>query len=290
MDPVAIIQFCAHLHTRNYSPHTVENYGRDLRLFFALVAKDPETVSGRDVAHFVEQQRHAQRAATTINRRLNALQHFFVYLATERQTLGINPVKPSHFLRRGRPLPKTLSPDQVRRLFAQIKHPLDHALCLLMLRCGLRVSEVARLKQADLDWEQQALRITQGKGRKDRVVYVAADALAALQTCRALRPATVPDDLLFWNQKRPQRPLSSKGIQKKVERYAKAAAIKASCHSLRHTFASNLLEEGAAVISIKELLGHASIKSSERYAKLSNQRVKQVYQQTMRKVIAKTRV
>ena len=95
---------------------------------------------------------------------------------------------------------------------------------------------------------------------------------------------------MFWNQKRPQCALSSKGIQKKMERYAKAAGIKASCHSLRHTFASNLLEEGAEVISIKELLGHASIESSERYAKLSNQRVKQVYQETIRKVIAKTRV
>jgi site-specific recombinase XerD len=290
MEPVAITQFCAHLYTRHYSLHTVDNYGRDLRLFFALVDKDPETVSGRDITYFVEQQRQVQRAATTINRRLNALQHFFEYLATERQTLGINPVKPSHFLRRGHPLPKTLSQDQVRRLFAQITHPLDHALCLLMLRCGLRVSEVARLKRADLDWEQQALRVHQGKGRKDRVVYVATDALAALRTCLALRPAVVPDDLLFWNQKRPQRPLSSKGIQKKLERYAKAADIKASCHSLRHTFASNLLEEGAEVISIKELLGHASIKSSERYAKLSNQRVKHVYLQTMRKVIAKTPV
>ena len=79
-------------------------------------------------------------------------------------------------------------------------------------------------------------------------------------------------------------------MQKKMERYAKAAGIKASCHSLRHTFASNLLEAGAEVIAIKELLGHASIASSERYAKLSNQRVKQVYQQTTRKVIAKTRV
>jgi site-specific recombinase XerD len=100
----------------------------------------------------------------------------------------------------------------------------------------------------------------------------------------------VPGDLVFWNQKRTHRALSSKGIQKKMERYAKAAGIKASCHSLRHTFASNLLEEGAEVISIKELLGHASMGSSERYAKLSNQRVKQVYLQTIRKVIAKTRV
>jgi site-specific recombinase XerD len=178
----------------------------------------------------------------------------------------------------------------VRRLFAHITHPLDRALYLLMLRCGLRVSEVARLMPADLDWDQQSLRIIQGKGRKDRVVYVAADALAALRTCLALRPAVVPEAVLFWNQKRPQHPLSSKGMQKKLERYAKAANIKASCHSLRHTFASNLLEAGAEVIAIKDLLGHASIQSSERYAKLSNQRVKQVYQQTMRKVIAKTRV
>ena len=285
-----IAQFCAYLQQRNDSPHTIDNYGRDLRLFFTLVAKEPCTVSGRDVTAFVAQQRAGQRAATTINRRLNALQHFFAYLATDHQTLGSNPVKPSHFLRRGRPLPKGLSTEQVRRLFAQITHPLDHALYLLMLRCGLRVSEVARLTSADLDWDQQSLRITQGKGRKDRIVYIAPDALAALRTCVRFRPTAVPAAVLFWNQKRPQHPLSSKGIQKKLERYAKAADIKASCHSLRHTFASNLLEAGAEVIAIKDLLGHASIQSSERYAKLSNQRVKQVYQQTMRKVIAKTRV
>src|SRR5262249_59878545 len=88
----------------------------------------------------------------------------------------------------------------------------------------------------------------------------------------------------------PASPTVDQRHPEKIERYAKAAGVKASCHSLRHTFATNLLEAGAEVISIKELLGHASIASSERYAKLSNQRVKQVYQQTIRKVIAKTRV
>jgi site-specific recombinase XerD len=159
-----------------------------------------------------------------------------------------------------------------------------------MLRCGLRVSEVAKLKLSDFDWEQKSLMIEQGKGRKDRVVYLSADAIAALKACLELRPASVPGDLLFWNQKRSDRALSTKGIQKKVERYAKAAGVKASCHSLRHTFASNLLEEGAEVTSIKELLGHSSIESSERYAKLSNQRVKQMYLHTIKKVIEKTRV
>jgi len=290
MEPLEVKLFCAYLHTRNYSPHTIENYGRDLRLFFAPLQKALRAVSWRDIEHFMQQQHQAQLAATTINRRLHALKHFFDYLVMERQTLVTNPVKPSHLLRQGRPLPKKLSQDQVRILFTQITNPLDHALYLLMLRCGLRVSEVARLRRSDLDWEQQSLRIDQGKGRKDRVVYVSADALAALRTCLAVRPAAVPGEVLFWNQKRPHRALSSKGMQKKMERYAKAAGIKASCHSLRHTFASNLLEEGAEVISIKELLGHASMESSERYAKLSNQRVKQIYQQTIRKVIAKTRV
>ena len=290
MEPLEVKLFCAYLRTRNYSPHTIENYGRDLRLFFAPLQKALRAVSWRDIEQFMQQQHQAQLAATTINRRLHALKHFFDSLVMERQTLVTNPVKPSHLLRQGRPLPKKLSQDQVRLLFTQITNPLDHALYLLILRCGLRVSEVARLRRSDLDWEQQSLRIDQGKGRKDRVVYVSADALAALRTCLAARPAAVPGEVVFWNQKRPHRALSSKGMQKKMERYAKAAGIKASCHSLRHTFASNLLEEGAEVISIKELLGHASLESSERYAKLSNQRVKQIYQQTIRKVIAKTRV
>jgi len=290
MEPAAVQQFGVYLQNRNYSPHTIENYGRDLRLFFAPLDHGPSAVSWRDIEAFIQQQRQAHLAASTINRRLNALKHFFDYLVMEEQSCAHNPVKPSHFLRRGRPLPKPLAQDQVRALFAQITHPMDHALGLLMLRCGLRVGEVARLRLADIDWMQQSIRIEQGKGRKDRIVYLSTDAREALRTCLTTRPTVVPDGFVFWNQKRPHRVLSSKGIQKKMERYAKAAGLKASCHSLRHTFASNLLEAGAEVISIKELLGHASIGSSERYAKLSNQRVKEVYQQTMRKVIAHTRV
>jgi integrase/recombinase XerC len=290
MDLKVIDHFCLYLRRRNYSPHTVDNYGRDLHRFFTMLAKAPHEVSWRDIDAFIAQQQQAQRTATTIHRRLHALKHFFDYLMMEDQGTAMNPVKPSHFPRRGRPLPKQLTQDHVRTLFAQITHPLDHALALLMLRGGLRVSEVAHLRLQDIDWDQPALRIEQGKGRKDRIVYLSADVVTALRTCLATRPDIVPTGLVCWNQKRPHRPLSTKGIQKKLERYAKAAGVKASCHSLRHTFASNLLEAGAEVIVIKELLGHASIQSSERYARLSNQRVKQIYQATIRKVIAKTRV
>lgn len=290
MELKEIARVCQYLQTRNYSPHTLENYARDLRLFFAPLDKDLAQVNWRDVDYFVQQQARAELTATTINRRLHTLKHFFDYLILEEQQRVTNPVKPSHFLRRGRPLPKKLTQAQVKELRAQITHPLDHALCLLMLRCGLRVSEVAQLKLANIDWEQQSLLIEQGKGRKDRVVYLSADTVASLQACLPLRPDSVPHGLFFWNRKRPQRALSAKGIQKKFERFAKAAGIQASCHKLRHTFASNLLEEGAEIMSVKELLGHSTLAASERYAQLSNQRVKNVYLQTMQKVIEKTRV
>src|SRR5262250_3818303 len=268
-----INRFRAYLERRLFSAHTVVSYTTDLRLFFAEVTVPLAHVSFREVDQFVETQHQHSRSWATINRRLNALKHFFDY-CLEQQFVGGNPVKPSHFVRRGRPLPKALSREQVQRLFGQIDHPMDRALFLVMLRCGLRVSEVAQLKLEQIDWEQQALRIVQGKGRKDRRVYLSPDAMASVQQCLEQHPGVRAQGYVFWNRKRAQQPLSPKGIQKKMERYAKAAGIKASCHSLRHTFASNLLEAGAEVIAIKELLGHMSIASSERYAKLSNQRVK----------------
>jgi integrase/recombinase XerD len=187
-------------------------------------------------------------------------------------------------VRRGRPLPQALSREQVQRLFAQINHPMDRALFLVMLRCGLRVSEVAQLKLEQIDWEPQALHVEQGKGRKDRRVYLSPDAVASVQQCLAQHPGERAQGYVFWNRNRHARSLSVKAIQKKMERYAKAAGIPASCHSLRHTFASNLLEHGAEVIAIRDFLGHSQLSSSERYAKVSSQKIKQEYLRTMQKI------
>jgi site-specific recombinase XerD len=285
----ALDRFRLYLERRQFSGHSIASYTCDLRLFFAEIAVPLAQVSFREVDQFVEHQHHHGRSWATINRRLNALKHFFDFCLDQQWVLG-NPVKPSHFVRRGRPLPKALSREQVQRLFAQIEHPMDRALFLVILRCGLRVSEVAQLKLEHIDWEQQALHVVQGKGRKDRCVYLSPDAVASVQQCLAQHPGAQAQGSVFWNRKRAERPLSVKAIQKKMERYAKAAGIIASCHSLRHTFASNLLEHGAEVVAIRDFLGHSQIASSERYAKLSSQKIKQEYMRTMQKILKQGQV
>jgi site-specific recombinase XerD len=285
----ALDRFRLYLERRQFSGHSIASYTCDLRLFFAEIAVPLAQVSFREVDQFVEHQHHHGRSWATINRRLNALKHFFDFCLDQQWVLG-NPVKPSHFVRRGRPLPKALSREQVQRLFAQIEHPMDRALFLVILRCGLRVSEVAQLKLEHIDWEQQALHVVQGKGRKDRCVYLSPDAVASVQQCLAQHPGAQAQGYVFWNRKRAERPLSVKAIQKKMERYAKAAGIIASCHSLRHTFASNLLEHGAEVVAIRDFLGHSQIASSERYAKLSSQKIKQEYMRTMQKILKQGQV
>src|SRR5262249_46579572 len=134
--------------------------------------------------------------------------------------------------RRGRTLPRGLTKEQSAQFFAQVPHARDRALFLLMLRGGWRVSEVAPLKRRDLDWSPHALIIAQGKGRKARRVELSADAWACWREGLKQRPSSGPGEQVFWNQKQPYRPLSINAIQKKMERYAKAAGVAASCQFL----------------------------------------------------------
>jgi site-specific recombinase XerD len=149
MPPKEIDLFCEHLRVRHYAHHTIESYRLDLRLFFTGIAKPLRQISWRDVDGFIAQQHQQGLAPTTINRRLHAIKRFFDFLVLEQEKLSSNPVKPSHHLKQGRALPKKLSAAHVAQLFARIAHPMDRAIFLLMLRGGLRVSEVASLKGVD---------------------------------------------------------------------------------------------------------------------------------------------
>jgi integrase/recombinase XerC len=116
------------------------------------------------------------------------------------------------------------------------------------------------------------------------------DAVASMQPCLAQQPGERAHGFVFWKRTRQARPLSVTAIQKQRERDPKAAGIPASCHSLRHTFASNLLEHGAEVVTIRDFLGHSQIASSERYTTVSSQKLQHEYMRTMPKILKQGQV
>ena len=149
---------------------------------------------------------------------------------------------------------------------------------LLMLRCGLRVEEVASLTVGALDLRRGKLLVKSGKGAKDRMVYVSPDAHEAL-TGYLKQRAQSRSKLVFLVEKGRCRgqPISVRGIQKKMEYYAGESGLKASCHHLRHTMATQLLNADADITVIQDLLGHSRITTTQRYCKVSNRKVERDY-------------
>ncbi len=163
------------------------------------------------------------------------------------------------------------------------------ALVMLMLRCGLRVEEVSRLKLAALDLRRRQLFVQHGKGGKDRVVCLSDDAQEALIQYLRVRPASRAKEVFLVNKGRCRgQAISVRGIQKRLEHYARQAKLKVSCHQLRHTMATQLLNADAPLVSIQDLLGHSRIKTTQRYCRVSNLKVQRDYHQAMTVVLERT--
>ncbi len=200
-----------------------------------------------------------------------------------------NPVKTVGALRLPKPLPRYLRDGEVEKLFAAVKKRRDRAMFMLMLRCGLRVAEVAALSIDAIEQKRKRLLVQNGKGRKDRMVYLSNDALSALNDYLKIRPASAAR-LVFLVEKGNCRgqPISVRGIQKRIEYYAKKAGVSASCHQLRHTMATQMLNVDADLSTIQELLGHSRITTTQRYCKISNVKVERDYSKAMDLVMQKS--
>jgi site-specific recombinase XerD len=159
---------------------------------------------------------------------------------------------------------------------------------MLMLRCGLRVEEVARLTTNAIELNRRQIFVSNGKGGKDRVVYLSEDAQSALQAY--LKKWSSKAKGLFLVQKGPMtgKPISVRGIQKRIEYYAKRSGIPVSCHHLRHTMATQLLNADADLVTIQDLLGHAKITTTQRYCKVSNLKVQRDYYKAIEVVLQRT--
>jgi site-specific recombinase XerD len=192
------------------------------------------------VAHFLLGQGLSPK---TINCRLDSVRGFFTYLNQEEGNPRSNPVKKGAGLRLARPLPRYLKDEEVARLFSQIKKLRDRAIFMLMLRCGLRVEEVAHLRLQDLDLSQRRILVCQGKGNKDRVVYVSPDAERTLRDYLNSRSSSKEKQIFLVHKGTCRgKPISVRGIQKRMEYYARKAGLEISCHHLRHTMATQLLK------------------------------------------------
>jgi integrase/recombinase XerD len=247
---------------RGYSPNTRKVYLGHLRRFMAwcgegdpVLPDDPEPSCRRYLLHLVE-ERGVSRSCH--NQVVSALRFLFEHVLG-RPALALRVPRP----RVERRIPSVLSTEEVAALIARARHPKHRALLMLMYSAGLRVGEVVRLRLSDLDRERGLLRVRSGKGRKDRQTLLSRRALEAVD----LYLRAFPSETWIFPGAHPDRHLNTRSAQRVAKEAARAAGITkpVSSHTLRHSFATHLLERGTNLRVIQELLGHSSSRTTEIY-------------------------
>jgi len=282
----AIINYRRFLKRKNCSKHTLRNYMNTLKQFILWVDVPIEQVTHKTVLSFMDHLLDKRLKPKTINCYLNSIRGFYEYLIEEEQLSISHPVKRGYSLRLSRPLPRYLRDEDVPRLFNVINSKRDRAMFMLMLRCGLRVEEVSKLTMAALDLPRSQLFIYEGKGVKDRVVYLSNDAYKILvQYLKVRSSSRVKRVFLIEKGRFKGKPIQVRGIQHRMQYYAQIAGLKVSCHQLRHTMATQLLNADADLVTIQDLLGHTRIKTTQRYCQVSNLKVQRDYHKAIEKVM-----
>ncbi len=269
-----INRFVNWVRRRNPEAHTWQDYACDLQQVVAAVGdRPPEEISFQDIDEFISGQAARGLKAATINRRLAAVMSLYTFLSDEMPGL-LCPVLPyRHWLRARRRIPRPVPEEDIRRFFAVIECARDRAIFLLMLRCGLRISEVTKLKLRDLYLVERPPRmLVSGKNSKERTVYLSDQAAFALRRYLAERP--VADcEAVFLNYR--GEGLATIGVQKRLEAYREAAGVHLTAHQLRHTFANDLVAADVPVTTIQKLLGHSWVSTTQAYVAANDPKVQQ---------------
>ena len=274
---------------KNFSDLTIKNYLHRLKLFFSWVAVPVEATTVTEVKMYIDCLLDKRMAPRSINCHLSTIRGFYDYLIDEEDIPLENPVARGKMLREPHPLPRYLHDNEVEIFLNSISSIRDRAIFMLMLRCGLRVQEVVNLTLDVIDYRRSQILVKAGKGAKDRMVYISNDAAVALAEYLRKRPRTGEKQIFLAEKGRCRgRPISVRAMQKRVEHYAGKSGIPVTCHRLRHTMATQLLNADADIVSIQEILGHTKIKTTQRYSKLLNLKAQRDYFRAMETVMEKT--
>jgi len=288
---------------KGYSEHTVSGYQRDLREFNShIIERDakgkrergeksvsPDEITSAHVRKFIVSL-HGHNGAATVARKISALRTFFRF-AQRRKILKNNPLSGVTAPKVGRFIPVFLTVDET---FALLEAPgekdtyalRDRAILELLYSTGIRVSELVSRNVANLDFIEEVLTV-RGKGKKDRLVPVGRTAVEAVRSWlpqrlkliehRAGRGRPVENEALFLNGRGSR--LTTRSVERLVKAYGERVGITqiVTPHALRHSFATHLLEMGADLRSVQELLGHASLSTTQRYTHLTLDHLAGVY-------------
>ena len=260
--------------TRRRSPaaHTWRDYRCDLQMFCEVVGDCAlREITFKDIDRFIAVQNEKGFKPCTINRRLASVVALYSFLVPEDEELVCPVMVRRHHVREHQRLPRPVPEEDLKRFFAVIEDNRDRAMFILMLRCGLRIGEVACLQLTDLFLDEDYPRIVaRGKGSKERGVYLSRQAEIALREYLAERPS-VKSEYVFLSYL--EEGLTTKSIHMRLVRYRNMAGIKITAHRLRHSFANDMLNADAPVTSIQKLMGHRWIESTQIYVMANDKQV-----------------
>ena len=261
--------------TRGFSPKTQRSYLRMVQDFTVFVGRSPDTTDAEDLRRYQHHMRTNGATATTMNATVSALRFFFsVTLGRGDAEVGLTTV------REPRKVPVVLSPEEVARLLDAAPGPKHKAALSVAYGAGLRASEVVSLKVTDIDSERMVMRVEQGKGRKDRYAILSESLLETLRVWwkeARLRGVMFPGGWLFPGQN-PVNHLTTRQLNRAFHEAKDAAGVNkpVSLHTLRHCFATHLLEQDVDIRVIQVLLGHKKLDTTARYSRVDSRTLRAV--------------
>lgn len=263
----AIQDFVTDLSLRGYSRHTIKAYRLTVKNALSHCGKDYQEVTTLDLKKFlIFLQREKECSFKTISRHVNALRSFFKYHE-------LDVAEKIHLPRVEKSLPTFLNEEETKMLLGSIMNRRDLVIVRMLYASGLRVSELVNLDKDDI--EENMVRVHSGKGKKDRVTYVDDGTVALIE--EYVNERKDRNTALFVNRRGKR--LTERSIENIIRKHAKRAGIKKKVtpHTLRHTFATHLLQNNANIVVIQRLLGHASLATTQIYTHVTDEYKKKTY-------------